>query len=54
MTSGSANYNLIQANINMDGTKALKFEVDGSGYVTAAGGANIVAKLQSHLLSHQN
>ena len=43
MTSGSANYNLIQANINMDGTKALKFEVDGSGYVTAAGGANIVA-----------
>ena len=43
MTSGASSYNLIQANINMEGTKALKFEVDGTGYMTAAGGANIVA-----------
>ena len=43
MTSGSSSFNLIQANVNMDGTKKLKFEVDGSGYVTAAGGANIVS-----------
>ena len=43
MQAGGSNYNLIQANINKDGTKALKFEVDGSGYVTAAGGANIVS-----------
>jgi len=43
MQAGASSFNLIQANINKDLTKVLKFEVDGSGYVTAAGGANVLA-----------
>eukprot|EP00946_MAST-07B_sp_MAST-7B-sp1_P003806 g3806.t1 len=41
MPAGSADFNLIQAKIDSEDTPSIMFEVDGTGFMTAAGGMHV-------------